>query len=151
MNSLLPILPKFCQRWLIGLLILALNQGLTGCATSVADQCKKLMLITQKTSEQSQKYRQTTDSEEVLKVSDAFEEAAERLEKLNLQDPTLAQHQNTLATVYRGNAESSRTMLQALASKDILTAQLAQNQVQTLGQQERQAITDINVHCQNPE
>ncbi len=134
----------------MGVVLLGLNQGLIGCAASKADQCKQLILITKQMAEQGGQYKDTAETESVLKIADAFEKMADRTERLNLQDPTLANYQAELVNIYRGNAEATRNMVNALASKDILTAQLAQEQVQTIGKQEQQVNTNINIHCQNP-
>jgi len=130
--------------------MLGLNQGLIACQASKTDQCRQLMLITKQMAEEGAQYRDTTEPEEVLKIADAFEKTATRIERLNLSDPVLANHQGELVDIYQGNAEATRNMVNALESKDILTAQLAQQQVSTIGQQEKQVITNINIHCQQP-
>ncbi|WP_231848031.1 MULTISPECIES: hypothetical protein [unclassified Synechocystis] len=145
----------FLPRRLMGLswgviLMLALNQGLISCGASKADQCRQLILITKQMAEEGAKYRDTTSTEEVLNMADAFDATATKIERLNLEDPVLANYQGELVSIYQGNAEATRTMVKALESKDILTAQLAQKQVATIGQQEQQVITNINVHCQQP-
>ncbi|WP_228017163.1 hypothetical protein [Synechocystis sp. LEGE 06083] len=132
------------------ILILGLNQGLISCGTSKANQCRQLILITKQMAEEGAKYRDTTSTEEVLKIADAFDATATKVERLNLEDPVLANYQGELVEIYQGNGSATRNMVQALESKDILTAQLAQKQVTTIGQREQQVITNINVHCQQP-
>lgn len=134
----------------MGLLLLGLNQSLIGCAVSKADQCKQLMLITKQMAEQGAEYKDTAEAENVLKIADAFDTTAEKVERLQLQDVTLTNYQGELVNIYRGNAEATRNMVKALEGKDILTAQLAQQQVQNIGKQEQQVVTNINIHCQNP-
>ncbi|MBE9203746.1 hypothetical protein IQ218_10260 [Synechocystis salina LEGE 06099] len=132
------------------ILILGLNQGLIACGASKANQCRQLILITKQMAEEGAKYRDTTSAAEVLKIADAFDATATKVERLSLEDPVLTNYQGELVEIYQGNAEATRNMVQALESKDILTAQLAQKQVTTIGQQEQQVITNINVHCQQP-
>ena len=134
----------------MGVLLLGLNQSLIGCAPSKADQCKQLILITKQMAEQGAEYKDTAEAENVLKIADAFDTTADKVERLKLQDATLSNYQGELVNIYRGNAEATRNMVKALEGKDISTAQLAQQQVRTIGQQEQQVITDINLHCQNP-
>ncbi|MEB3160667.1 MAG: hypothetical protein VKL20_04325 [Synechocystis sp.] len=136
-----------CLIW-GGLLIL--GQGLISCSASKTAQCKKLILNTQKMAEESSEYRNTTEQADILKVADSFDQTADKVEKLSLNDPRLADFQQQLVEIYRGNGEATRSMLNALASKDILTAKLAQDQVNTIGKQEQQVITDINRYCQAP-
>ena len=100
--------------------------------------------------EESSQYRNTTEEADILKIADSFDKTAEKVQKLSLNDPQLADYQQQLVTIYRGNGEATRSMINALASKDILTAKLAQDQVQNIGKQEQQVITDINRYCQAP-
>ena len=125
-------------------------QGLISCSASKTAQCKKLILSTQKMAEESSEYRNTTEEADILKIADSFEKTADKVEKLQINDPRLADFQQQLVNIYRGNGEATRSMLNALASKDILTAKLAQDQVQNIGKQEQQVITDINRYCQAP-
>ncbi|MFM1841346.1 MAG: hypothetical protein RLZZ490_77 [Cyanobacteriota bacterium] len=99
---------------------------------------------------ESSEYRNTTKEADILKVADSFIRTADKVEKLSLNDPRLTDFQQQLVSIYRGNSEATRSMLNALASKDILTAKLAQDQVQSIGKQEQQVITDINRYCQTP-
>jgi len=136
-----------CLIW-GGLLITC--QGLISCSASKTAQCKKLILITQKMAEESSQYRNTTAEADILKIADSFDQTASKVEKISLNDPRLADYQQQLVTIYRGNGEATRSMIGALASQDILTAKLAQDKVQSIGKQEQQVITDINRHCQSP-
>jgi hypothetical protein len=143
--------PSFSLRQCLvwgGLLIAC--QGLISCSASKTAQCKKLILITQKMAEESSQYRNTTAEADILKIADSFDQTAEKVEKLALNDPQLTDYQQQLVTIYRGNGEATRSMISALASKDILTAKLAQDQVQNIGKQEQQVITDITRYCQSP-
>lgn len=130
--------------------LLAIAIGINSCGSSKVAQCKKLILITQKISEDSAQYRESTEEAEVLKVADKFDATAKKVSQLKLDDPTLQGYQQELLAIYQGNAEATRNMIAALNSKDILTAQLAQKQVKTIGSQEQQVITNINRHCQTP-
>mgnify|MGYP006994851283 CR=1 FL=1 len=145
LTTFLPI--RQCLIW-GGLLIVC--QGLISCSASKTAQCKTLILNTQNMAEESSEYRDTTEEADILKIADSFEKTAEKVEKLKINDPRLADFQQQLVNIYRGNGEATRSMLNALASKDILTAKLAQDQVQNIGKQEQQVITDINRYCQAP-
>jgi transketolase len=107
-------------------------------------------LITQKMAEESSEYRNTTTEADVLKMAARFEQTADKVATFKLADPRLAEFQQQLVGIYRGNGEATRSMVTALASKDILTAKLAQDQVNNIGKQEQQVITAINRYCQAP-
>jgi transketolase len=127
-----------------------IGQGLISCSASKPDQCQQLFLTTQKMTQASLEYRNTRKAEDILKIAASFEQTADTLATLKFNDPRLSDFQQQLVTIYRGNSEASRSMLKAIASQDILTATLAQDQVQHIGKQEQQVITDLNRYCQTP-
>ena len=98
--------------------------------------------------EESAKNRETKDVKTVLEVADAFEQASEKLKKMELKDPKLTEYQQGLAEVYQGNADTTRNFIKALETKDIPTAKLAQDQVQQIGKKEQNLVTKTNEYCQ---
>jgi molecular chaperone GrpE (heat shock protein) len=120
---------------------------LNSCAETKTAQCQKIFLITKKMAEESAKNRETKDIKAVLQVADAFDQASEELKKLDLKDVELTQYQQGLAEVYRGNAATTRSFVQALESKDIPTAKLAQDQVKQIGKKEQDLVTQTNQYC----
>lgn len=130
-------------------LLLLFSSGVLflGCVETKTAQCQKIILITQTTAQASAKYRQSTDAQQILAIAALFEEAGEKLRDLKLNDAQLTRFQTQLANIYQGNAETTRTLIAALESKDILTVKLAQDKVKNIGQQEQQIITDLNRYC----
>ena len=129
-------------------LIPAIAVLLSSCAETKTAQCQKIFLITKKMAEESATNRETKDIKMVLQVADAFEKASEQLKKIELKDSKLTEYQQGLAEVYQGNAETTRNFVQALETKDIPTAKLAQEQVQQIGKKEQEIITQTNQYCQ---
>jgi uncharacterized protein (DUF849 family) len=129
-------------------LIPAIAVLLASCAETKTAQCQKIFLITKKMAEESAKNRETKDIKTVLEVADAFEQASEKLKKMELKDPKLTQYQQGLAEVYQGNADTTRSFVKALETKDIPTAKLAQDQVQQIGKKEQDLVTKTNEYCQ---
>jgi tricorn protease-like protein len=82
-------------------------------------------------------------------VAKAFEEAGQQVQALNLKDNQLRTYQQELANIYDGNAEATRNIINAIKSKDILTAKLAQDQVRQIGKKEQLLITQMNQYCQD--
>ncbi|MFN5515875.1 MAG: hypothetical protein ACK5CA_14330 [Cyanobacteriota bacterium] len=140
------LFPRSAVLYLFSLLFFGL--ALVGCGASKTAQCQKLILVTQSLAQESEKYRQSTDPQEVLGVAERFEEASQKLQGFKLADPQLSQFQSQLAIIYQGNGETTRTLIAALDSKDILTVRLAQDKVKKIGQQEREVITEMNRYCQ---
>jgi uncharacterized protein (DUF849 family) len=130
-------------------LIPAIAVLLGSCAETKTSQCQKIFLITKKMAEESAKNRETKDIKTVLEVADAFEQASEQLKKMELKDPKLTEYQQGLAEVYQGNAETTRSFVKALETKDIPTAKLAQDQVKQIGKKEQDLVTQTNQYCQD--
>lgn len=131
------------------LLTLPLSVMLSSCAETKTAQCQKIILITKKIAEESANNRDSTDPEKILTVAKAFEEAGQQVQALNLKDNELRTYQQELANIYDGNAEATRNIINAIKSKDILTAKLAQDQVRQIGKKEQLLITQMNQYCQD--
>jgi tricorn protease-like protein len=131
------------------LLTLPLSVMLSSCAETKTAQCQKIILITKKIAEESANNRDSTDPEKILTVAKAFEEAGQQVQALNLKDNQLRTYQQELANIYDGNAEATRNIINAIKSKDILTAKLAQDQVRQIGKKEQLLITQMNQYCQD--
>ena len=121
---------------------------LSSCAETKTAQCQKIILITKKIAEESANNRDSTDPEKILTVAKAFEEAGQQVQALTLKDNQLRTYQQELANIYDGNAEATRNIINAIKSKDILTAKLAQDQVRQIGKKEQLLITQMNQYCQ---
>ena len=139
---------QYKQYFSLFCLIPAIAVLLSSCAETKTAQCQKIFLITKKMAEESATNRETKDIKMVLQVADAFEKASEQLKKIELKDSKLTEYQQGLAEVYQGNAETTRNFVQALETKDIPTAKLAQEQVQQIGKKEQEIITQTNQYCQ---
>jgi hypothetical protein len=131
------------------LLTLPLSLMLSSCAETKTAQCQKVILITKKIAEESANNRDSTDPEKILTVAKAFEEAGQQVQALKLKDNQLRTYQQELANIYDGNAEATRNIINAIKSKDILTAKLAQDQVRQIGKKEQLLITQMNQYCQD--
>ena len=129
-------------------LIPAIAVILSSCAETKTAQCQKIFLITKKMAEESAKNRETKDIKTVLEVADSFEKSSEELKKIELKDPKLTEYQQGLAEIYQGNADTTRSFVKALETKDIPTAKLAQDQVKQIGKKEQDLVTKTNEYCQ---
>ncbi|AFY78392.1 hypothetical protein Ple7327_3164 [Pleurocapsa sp. PCC 7327] len=119
-----------------------------GCAETKFSQCQKIIEITKNIAKESQNNRQTTDIKKVLQMADTFEETAEEMKNLRIQDEKLMQYQIGFAEVYRGNAQATREFVDALQKKDIAKAKLTQKRVQQIGKKEQELVSNMNSYCQ---
>ncbi len=132
----------------LSLFTLLSNLFLISCAETKISQCQKIIIMTQKMAEESESYRQTTDIKKVLQVADIFEETAQQMKQLKIEDEQLIEYQIGFADIYQGNADTTRQFVAALNDKDINTAKLMQQQVQQLGKKEQDLGSKMNAYCQ---
>ncbi|MEA5510919.1 hypothetical protein VB715_14190 [Crocosphaera sp. UHCC 0190] len=130
------------------ILIISSNLWLGSCAENKISQCQKIILITQKIAEESSNNRQTKDIKKVLQVADSFEETAQQMKQLKIEDEQLVEYQMGFAEIYQGNADTTRQFVSALNNQDISTARLMQQQVQQLGKKEQELSSQMNSYCQ---
>jgi Na+/phosphate symporter len=119
------------------------------CAATKVGQCQKIIAVTKKIAQESQNNRQTTDLQKVLQMADTFEETAEEINKISVEDEKLIQYKIGFAEVYRGNAQATREFIDALQKKDIAQARLTQKKVQQIGKKEQELVSDLNTYCQS--
>jgi hypothetical protein len=132
----------------LSILLVLVNFLTVGCAETKISQCQKIINITQKIAQESEKFRQTKDIQQVLKMADAFETVAKEMQALQVKDEQLVQYKTGFIDVYKGNAEVTRKFIKAFEDKDMMAAKLMQKQVQIIGQKEQQLVTDMNRYCQ---
>jgi capsule polysaccharide export protein KpsE/RkpR len=121
---------------------------LTACAESKTAQCQKLIGIIRQVAQESETYRQSTETDSVLKMADNFEQAAQSVAKLKMSDPQLTDFQAAYGEIYRTNAEATRKFIAALLKKDIITARTHLKQVQDVGDREKSLREELTRHCQ---
>jgi hypothetical protein len=142
------VMSVFLRNLSIIFLGTSLSLVATSCAETKVSQCQKIIEITKKMAQESKNNRQTTDIKQVLQMADTFEEIAEDMEKIKIQDEQLIQYQEGFAEVYRSNAQATREFIDALQTKNIPAAKLTQKQVQEIGRKEQKLVTDMNSYCQ---
>ncbi|MEM8781108.1 MAG: hypothetical protein AAGF26_20070 [Cyanobacteria bacterium P01_G01_bin.49] len=125
-----------------------LNFLLISCAETKVSQCQKIILITQEMAGQSKNNRQTADVKKVLQVADTFEETAQQMEQLKIEDEQLAEYQMGFVEIYQGHADTTHQFVAALNNQDIGTARRMQKRVQQLGKKEQKLVTEMNSYCQ---
>lgn len=138
----------FFNNFLFSLSALSLLLFLSACSETKSSQCQKIIAITKKVAQESESYRQSQDLEQVLKVADVFERGAANLDSVKLADERLADSQQDLAEIYRGNATSTRQFIAAVKDKNIPGARAMQQQVRSLGATEKELVREINHYCQ---
>ena len=129
------------------LLAVSLIFAIASCSENKTNQCQKITTITQKIAKKSAEGRNSTDFAEVLKVADAFDEAAKSMRNLKIADPQLAQYQQGYGEIYQGNADITRQFIDVLQKKDIINARILQKRVRQLGQQEQTLSAEMNRYC----
>jgi hypothetical protein len=122
---------------------------LSACTESKTAQCRKAIGIIRQVADESEEYRQSRETDRVLKMADNFDKAARAMAGLKIADPQLANYQAAYGEIYLTNAEATRKFVAALLKKDIVTARLHLKQVQDAGDRERTLRADLNRYCQS--
>jgi hypothetical protein len=137
------------KSFLLVFLVYLISLLTVGCAETRISQCQKIINISSKISQESKENRNTKDSQQLLKVADGFNRAAEDMEKLEIKDEKLIQYKTQFAQIYRGYARATKTMISAVTNQDIKTAKLTQDKVKELGQEEERLGNEMIIYCQN--
>lgn len=122
-----------------------------GCGESKFYQCQQILNIATETTNRTKKISEngkTKNPKEVLEVADAFESVARDLESLEIQDKKLQEYQNGLIEFYRNQARATRDFIAAFNRRDVASAKSAKDEVQRLGNMEKDLVNGINSYCQ---
>jgi hypothetical protein len=142
-------LPKFSRHQFLFLGIsLALSGLIIGCTDSKTSQCQKITTITQEINQETARNLQVKDLEQVLKVADAFDQAAKEMEALTLEDKQLIEYKTGFAKVYQNYAQETRNFVSAFEQKNLLVIQEIQKKLEYTGSQSKRLVNDINRYCQ---
>ncbi|NJL84276.1 MAG: hypothetical protein HC890_17595 [Chloroflexaceae bacterium] len=135
------------------MLLSAVGLLAVSCAEIKTSQCRQIVEITRNIADKAQVLSnsgQTQDPQQVLQVADAFEEAAQEMKAIPLQDEQLVEYQSGYAQLYLGYSQATRHFIAALGEKEIEVLKQSQQELQRLGQKERQLGNAINDYCQQP-
>jgi hypothetical protein len=117
------------------------------CGVSKFSECQQIIEIATDTANQTKEISSngtTKDLQEVLQVADAFEAAAQNME---IQDKELLNYQGGFIKFYRNQAKATRDFIAAFNQKDVSTATSAKEEVQKLGNTEKDLVNGINSYC----
>ena len=142
---------RFNSRNALFFLCAALSFLSASCAQSTVSQCRQIIEVTMNIANETRTLSDngnTKAPQDALQVADAFEEAAQTMRTINLQDQQLTEYQEGFATMYLGMSEATRNFIAALNQKDVEAARSAKERLQKLGSTERELVSGINRYCQ---
>jgi hypothetical protein len=122
------------------------------CAESKTFQCQKIYRIANEvatetkalTGNQSQKI----DKKSWLLAADKIESGAEKMKKLEVNNPELQKLKKAYASVYQDYADATREIIQVMETRDKNAARSARDKVRQAGQLEQETGDAFNAYCQ---
>jgi hypothetical protein len=136
---------------IIGSIVLTLLVG--GCSASKSAQCQKIYAIANALVAENQslslvKEVSNTDLDEWLRGAETIEEAARKMEALNLEDTQLVTYKNDWVKFQSIYAKATRDMVKARQDRDLTAAKNANKNAVEAGKLEQQVASQINSYCQ---
>ncbi|MGK7948601.1 MAG: hypothetical protein AB4368_07305 [Xenococcaceae cyanobacterium] len=133
----------------LGILI---GLSIMSCRDTKYAQCGQVIQIANNVVNEKIKLIDTQDSANIdsktwLQVARKISQAAQNLEKIELQDPKLIKYQTDLARVYRIYSQATYDAVKAWENKNLQALQVAHTDVEKAGQWEEKLGKIINNYC----
>ncbi len=124
-----------------------------GCGETKYAQCEQIIQIANRVVSEKTKLIDTESSANIesktwLQAARMIDQAARKIENIDLQDPKLIQYQVNLAQVYRIYSQATYDAVRAWESKNIKALQVAHTDAEKAGQMEVKLGNGINNYCQ---
>ena len=139
------------RRFTVIFLCSVINFLFVSCAETRYSQCKQIIETTMNIANETRTLSddgKSKEPQEALQVADAFEEAAQEMETISIQDEQLSEYRDGFAQMYVGMSQATRSFIAALNQKDVSGAKSAKEKLQKLGNTERELVNGINNYCQ---
>lgn len=147
-----PFRAYFKRYRLLVLAIAFLSLFIFGCEENKLAQCGQIFQVARdvRTSNQNVSYINDQASFEMkswLRAANKFNQAAEHLTALKINQRELINYQNQLATIYRIYSQATYDAVRARENQDFSALQLARSDAQKAGQLQEKLIQQINAYC----
>lgn len=124
----------------------------TSCSDTKYIQCEQIIQIANSVVREKNKLIDNNSSVDIesktwLRAARMINQAALRVEAINLQDPQLIKYQTDLAEVYRIYSQATYDAVRAWESKNIQELQVAHKNAAKAGQLEAKLGSVINNYC----
>lgn len=129
-------------------LMMIINISLTGCFNSKANECAKIIKVSDKLAEITQANLKIQDTTQLLKIADNFDQSAQQILDKKLKDKTLIEYSQKLSTIYKDYGQITRNFITAFQTKDTEKAILYKQEILKLSQEEKTLVENINSYCQ---
>lgn len=123
-----------------------------GCSDTKYIQCEQIIQIANNVVSEKNKLIDNNSSVDIecktwLRAARMINQAALRVEAINLQDPQLIKYQTDLAQVYRIYSQATYDAVRAWENKNIEALQVAHTDAEKAGQLEAKLGSVINTYC----
>ncbi|BAQ62502.1 hypothetical protein GM3708_2908 [Geminocystis sp. NIES-3708] len=125
-----------------------INISLTGCFNSKANECGKIIKVSDKLAEITQANLKIQDVNQLLKIADNFDQSAQQILDKNLKNEKLIDYSKKLGRIYKNYGQITRNFITAFQTKDTEKAILYKQEIFKLSQEEKTLVENINSYCQ---
>lgn len=133
------------------LLFVFLSLFAVGCEENKSAQCAHILQISQDVKKSNQDFihprQQSGEIKSWLKAANNFEQAADRLLVLELNQGELITYQNQLATIYRIYSQATYDAVRARENQNLSALKSAREDAVKAGKIQHQLIRQINTYC----
>jgi hypothetical protein len=127
---------------------------ISSCGKNRFTQCEQIFRITRGVKEHTKNVsytnkEQPTEMKSWLEAASMFNQAADKITALHINDSELIRYQNQLVTIYRIYSEATYNAVQARENKNIEALKTARIDAQKAGEMQQSLIKEINAYCLN--
>lgn len=134
------------------LAIACLSFFTVGCEENKSAQCEQIFQIAQDVQESNQSasyinHEASFEMKSWLKAANKFNQAADHLAALKINQGELIDYQNQLATIYRIYSQATYDAVRARENQNLAALESARNDAIKAGKIQQELIQKINAYC----
>ncbi len=137
------------MNWRVVFTILISAFVTVSCSNSKFEQCQKIIDVTISIADESNQYLETKNLPEILKVADAFEEAAKEMNSISIEDEKLQQYKQDFAEIYQRNGKATQNFVEAFKNKNLDEAISLKTELINISKNEEALVNKMNQYCQS--
>jgi hypothetical protein len=143
--------PNLNSDFLLLHLCISLSLLTVSCSQSKIAQCQKITQVTIETTNNTNQLSnnlKTQDPQQVLKVADAFEKAAQNMKNLSIEDRQLKEYQSGFAIIYWGWSDATRNFIKNYRPNNVENLKQAKQRLDAVADKQRELVKGMNTYCQ---
>lgn len=137
------------KKYYLLLILIITNLLLVSCGNDKLIKCQKITTLALTLDQEVKENLKNNDPNSVKKVITIFEQKSKELKNIPIRDEKLNQYNQQLSQIYQQYGENTHQFLKNFEAKNVEKTLFYQQEINTLFQQQKQLVTEINNYC-NP-